>query len=187
MEKGGGFLLYLSKKQSWHIEPPWGLMNDPNGLIWYRENYDVFFQWNRFKKDHSSKAWGWCVSPDLIHWRFCGSALLPDQPYDGQGVYSGSAIEINNRLCLYYTGNARRNGRWISSQCMAVSEDGMHFQKCGPVLTAPVGYTQHFRDLRWFPAKTEAIGWCWGHNGKADMERCCFIHLPTGANGLLPE
>lgn len=124
MEKGGGFLLYLSKKQSWHIEPPWGLMNDPNGLIWYRGNYDVFFQWNRFKKDHSSKAWGWCVSPDLIHWRFCGSALLPDQPYDGQGVYSGSAIEINNRLCLYYTGNARRNGRWISSQCMAVSEGG---------------------------------------------------------------
>ena len=124
MEKGGGFLLYLSKKQSWHIEPPWGLMNDPNGLIWYRGNYYVFFQWNRFKKDHSSKAWGWCVSPDLIHWRFCGSALLPDQPYDGQGVYSGSAIEINNRLCLYYTGNARRNGRWISSQCMAVSEGG---------------------------------------------------------------
>lgn len=44
-----------------------------------------------------------------------------------------------------------------------------------------------FVTLRWFPAKTKAIGWCWGHNRKADMERCCFIHLPTGANGLLPE
>lgn len=93
----GGFLLYLSKKQSWHIEPPWGLMNDPNGLIWYRGNYDVFFQWNRFKKDHSSKAWGWCISPDLIHWRFCGSALLPDQPYD---VAKGSIREVQSKSII---------------------------------------------------------------------------------------
>ena len=128
------------------MEPPWGLLNDPNGLIWYKGNYHAYFQWNRFAKDHSSKAWGWCVSPDLVHWRFRGSALLPDQPYDSQGVYSGSAMEVDGRLCLYYTGNVKQNGQRISSQCLAVSEDGLHFQKHGPILTTPSGYTQHFRD-----------------------------------------
>lgn len=138
--------LYISKKQSWHIEPPWGLLNDPNGLIWYKGNYYAFFQWNRLAKDHSSKAWGLATSPDLVHWQFRGSALLPDQPYDAQGVYSGSAIEINGKLHLYYTGNVKQDGRRISRQCMAVSADGFHFQKQGPVFTTPSGYTEHFRD-----------------------------------------
>lgn len=138
--------MYISKTQHWHMEPPWGLLNDPNGLIWYKGNYHAYFQWNRFAKDHSSKAWGWCVSPDLVHWRFRGSALVPDQPYDAQGVYSGSAIDVDGRLCLYYTGNVKQNGHRISSQCLAVSEDGVHYQKYGPILATPSGYTQHFRD-----------------------------------------
>lgn len=138
--------MYIPKKQSWHIEPPWGLLNDPNGLIWYKGNYYTFFQWNRFAKDHSSKAWGFATSPDLVHWQFKGSAMLPDQPYDAQGVYSGSALELDGRLNLYYTGNVKQEGRRISRQCMAVSEDGRHFRKLGPVLTTPAGYTEHFRD-----------------------------------------
>lgn len=144
--------MYLSKKQGWHIEPPVGLLNDPNGLIWYRGNYYIFFQWNRFAKDHSNKAWGWCISPDLVHWQFRDSALVPDRPYDAQGVYSGSAAEIDGELCLYYTGNVKQNGRRITRQCLAVSEDGFHFQKQGPVLETPEGYTSHFRDPKVVPA-----------------------------------
>lgn len=144
--------MYIPKTQHWHIEPPWGLLNDPNGLIWYKGNYHVYFQWNRFAKDHSSKAWGWCTSPDLVHWQFRGSALLPDQPYDAQGVYSGSAVEVDGRLCLYYTGNVKEHGRRISTQCLATSEDGRHIQKQGPILATPSGYTQHFRDPKVTPA-----------------------------------
>lgn len=55
-------------------------------------------------------------------------------------------MEVDGRLCLYYTGNVKQNGQRISSQCLAVSEDGLHFQKHGPILTTPSGYTQHFRD-----------------------------------------
>lgn len=142
----------ISKKQSWHIEPPWGLLNDPNGLIWYKGNYYAFFQWNRFAKDHSNKAWGFATSLDLVHWQFRGSALLPDQPYDAQGVYSGSALEMDGQLCLYYTGNVKQRGHRISRQCLAVSEDGQHFRKLGPVLTTPAGYTEHFRDPKVVPA-----------------------------------
>lgn len=142
----------ISKKQSWHIEPPWGLLNDPNGLVWYKGNYYAFFQWNRFAKDHSRKAWGFATSPDLVHWQFRGSALLPDQLYDAQGVYSGSALEIDGRLCLYYTGNAKQQGQRISHQCLATSTDGRHFRKEGPLFATPAGYTEHFRDPKIQPA-----------------------------------
>lgn len=135
-----------SKKQFWHIEPDRGLLNDPNGLAWFNGLYYTFFQWNRFKKDHSYKEWGLCTSPDLTHWTFQGSALLPDQFYDAQGVYSGSALVIGDALHLFYTGNVKQNGQRRSSQCLAVTRDGRQFIKSGPMFTTPDGYTEHFRD-----------------------------------------
>lgn len=52
----------------------------------------MFFQWNRFEKNHSYKEWGHFTSKDLLHWNWEGSALLPDQFYEQNGVYSGSAL-----------------------------------------------------------------------------------------------
>lgn len=150
--KKEGMYLNPSKKQFWHIEPPYGLLNDPNGLIWYGGEYHIFFQWNRLAKDHSNKSWGHCTSPDLVHWQFQGSAMLPDKPYDAQGVYSGSAVESEGQLCLYYTGNVKQEGRRIASQCLALSRDGLHFDKQGPVLATPPGFTSHFRDPKVVPA-----------------------------------
>ena len=189
--KREGLRLYIPKKQSWHIEPPWGLLNDPNGLIWYKGNYYAFFQWNRLAKDHSSKAWGFATSPDLVHWQFRGSALLPDQPYDAQGVYSGGALEIDGQLNLYYTGNVKQQGRRISRQCLAVSEDGRHFRKLGPVLTTPVGYTEHFRDPKVVPAPQGGYAMVLGgqrQNGLGAVELATSqdgVHwVPGGAIGL---
>ena len=67
-------------------------MNDPNGLIYFNGMYYVFFQWNKFELNHSNKEWGVFTSRDMISWDFVGSALLPDQPYDCHGVYSGSKL-----------------------------------------------------------------------------------------------
>lgn len=133
-------------RQCYHLEPPAGLLNDPNGLAWYGGEYRVYFQWNKFAKDHSYKEWGGFSSPDLLHWQFHGSALLPDQPYDQHGVYSGSACVIDGRLCLYYTGNYKADGLRVSRQCLAVTEDGRRYLKLGPVLETPPDYTAHFRD-----------------------------------------
>src|SRR5690606_19108629 len=60
---------------------------------------------------------------------------------------SGSAIEYDNKLYLFYTGNVKTdNGGRETYQCLAVSEDGIHFDKKGPVIQLPEGYTSHFRD-----------------------------------------
>ncbi|HIX68688.1 MAG TPA: glycoside hydrolase family 32 protein [Candidatus Anaerostipes excrementavium] len=139
-----------SRKQQYHLEPPRGLVNDPNGLAYFNGRYYVFFQWNRFAKNHKYKEWGLFTSKDLLHWNFEGSALLPDQSYDQYGVYSGSSYVINDRLYLFYTGNAKKNGQRKSSQCIAITNDGQRFLKLGCAVKTPEDYTEHFRDPKVF-------------------------------------
>ena len=136
----------MNKEQGYHLEPSVGLLNDPNGLVFYKGIYHVFFQWNRFEKNHSYKEWGHFTSKDLVKWKREGSALLPDQPYERNGVYSGSACVKNGRLYLYYTGNDKSGGIRKSSQCLAVTEDGKTFIKKGIILATPSAFTEHFRD-----------------------------------------
>lgn len=136
----------ICKRQDYHLEPPQGLMNDPNGLVWFRGRYYVFFQWNPYSKDHSHKEWGLYASRDLVHWTFEGSALETTEAYDHSGVYSGSALVIGQRLHLFYTGIDKGEDHKRSSQCLAVSEDGREFEKRGVLLETPAGFTRHFRD-----------------------------------------
>lgn len=108
------------KKQYYHLEPPAGLLNDPNGLCWYRGKYRVFFQWNRLKKDHSYKEWGLFTSENLTKWQFEGSALIPGQDDDRDGVYSGSGQVI---------GGQRRNLKGAIALCR--SADGRRWEDQG--------------------------------------------------------
>lgn len=140
-------------KQSYHLEAPRGLLNDPNGLTYFKGKYYIFFQWNRFAKNHSYKEWGLFTSVDLLNYEFQGSAIIPSQDYDIDGVFSGSGCVINDALCLYYTGNCEKNGKNISSQCLAVTKDGKRFKKKGIIIPAPREYTGHFRDPKIFTGK----------------------------------
>lgn len=132
---------------SYHIVPPKGLLNDPNGLIQYKGIYHVFFQWNQHGTVHQSKSWGHVTSTDLVHWEYHEAALEPNDWYDKDGVYSGSAVKKDDTLYLFYTGNVRGvNDSRESYQCLAVSKDGFHFEKKGPLFEHPKGYTRHVRD-----------------------------------------
>lgn len=143
----------VSKRQEYHLEPPSGLLNDPNGLCWFDGKYYIFFQWNRLKKDHSYKEWGLFTSTDLLAWQFEGSTLIPGLACDRDGAYSGSGLVADGRLCLFYTGNRREADRRISSQCLAVTADGRHYRKEGVILDTPKEYTGHFRDPKVFRGK----------------------------------
>ncbi|WP_028273148.1 glycoside hydrolase family 32 protein [Atopococcus tabaci] len=132
---------------TYHIRPPHGLLNDPNGLIYFNGLYHVFFQWNQKGTTHKNKSWGHAVSEDLTSWRYLPPALEPTAWFDKDGCYSGSAVEADGRMYLFYTGNVRgENGERESYQCLAVSEDGETFEKKGPLFEQPAGYTAHIRD-----------------------------------------
>lgn len=134
-------------RQSFHLCAPRGLINDPNGLIYWRGAYHVFYQWNPDGCVHLNKHWAHVRSKDLIHWETLPVALAPDAPYDSHGCYSGSAIDFDGAMALMYTGNVRdAEGGRTSYQCLAVSSDGVRFEKLGPVIQRVPGYTGHFRD-----------------------------------------
>lgn len=98
-------------RQRLHLEPPRGWLNDPNGLCWFKGRYHVFFQYAPDSADGSGrKCWGHYESADLLKWEFSGTALFPDIPEDRDGVYSGSAIVVNDVMELFYTGNVKESG-----------------------------------------------------------------------------
>lgn len=134
-----------------HVLPPHGLLNDPNGLVHFNGLTHVFFQWNTEGTDHSYKAWGHAVTEDFVHYTYYEPALLPDESYDKNGCYSGSALVHEGKLYLFYTGNVKNEeGERESYQCAAVSEDGFTFRKLGPVIGEVPGYTAHVRDPKVF-------------------------------------
>ena len=100
-------------RQAFHLEPPQGWLNDPNGLCWFQGRYHVFFQYCPTASDGvGPKCWGHYETPDFLHWTFAGVPLQPDTPRDASGVYSGCAVEHDGRLRLYYTGNVKYPGNY---------------------------------------------------------------------------
>lgn len=98
-------------RQAFHLEPPQGWLNDPNGLCWFQGRYHVFFQYCPTSSDGvGPKCWGHYETPDFLHWTFAGVPLQPDTPRDASGVYSGCAVEHEGCLRLYYTGNVKYPG-----------------------------------------------------------------------------
>lgn len=131
----------------YHIMPPVGLLNDPNGFIQSRGVYHLFYQWNPFKTGHGAKFWGHYTSKNLVDWTHEKIALAPGNWFDKNGCYSGSAVYDEGKIKLFYTGNVKDEfGNRETYQCLAESEDGLNFTKKGVVVNLPEGYTAHFRD-----------------------------------------
>ena len=87
-----------------HVAPPVGRLNDPNGLIEVGGTYHAFFQ---YTPEHPRKLvyWGHATSRDLTCWDYHAPAILPDTHQDANGAYSGTAIEVGDHVELWYTGN----------------------------------------------------------------------------------
>ena len=60
----------IMKQQKWragyHLMPPVGWLNDPNGLCMYQGEYHIFFQYSPFDVEGGLKFWGHYKSKDKI-------------------------------------------------------------------------------------------------------------------------
>lgn len=127
-----------------------GWVNDPNGFCYALGQYHLFYQHHPFSTQWGPMHWGHVVSDDLVHWHHLPEALAPSDDYDRDGCFSGSAIEHEGRLYLIYTGHVFTekfgdDNHMHQVQCLACSEDGIHFTKLGVIIEPPEG-VQHFRD-----------------------------------------
>ncbi|MHC4506545.1 MAG: glycoside hydrolase family 32 protein, partial [Planctomycetota bacterium] len=110
---------HFSAKKNW--------LNDPNGLVYYKGTYHLFFQHNPFGINWGNMHWGHAVSPDMVHWKEVEIALRPDKNgvcFSGSGVVdhadtSGFQVGTEKPIVLIYSSMARGG-----SQSLGYSTDG---------------------------------------------------------------
>ncbi|HXT25028.1 MAG TPA: glycoside hydrolase family 32 protein [Candidatus Eisenbacteria bacterium] len=117
-----------------HLLPAKNWMNDPNGPIYWKGQYHMFFQYNPTAAIWGDMHWAHAASPDMIHWRHLPIALAPTPGWDdADGCFTGSAVDDNGTATILYTGvksvapqsatlrDGAHNFREV--QCLATSTD----------------------------------------------------------------
>ena len=77
-----------------HFSPKEKWMNDPNGMVFYNNQFHLFYQYYPDSTVWGPMHWGHAISTDLVHWEHQPIALYPDNlGY----IFSGSAVaDVNN-------------------------------------------------------------------------------------------
>jgi len=89
-------------RPQFHFTPKKDWMNDPNGLVFYKGEYHLFFQHTPGFIRHAPNSWGHAVSTDLVHWRQLDEAIEPDE-YGW--IWSGSGVVDWNNTAGLKKGN----------------------------------------------------------------------------------
>lgn len=140
-----------NRQPAFHLTPPVGWMNDPNGFSVYNGKVHLFYQYHPYDLRWGPMHWGHQSSVDMIVWDRMPVVLAPDQPYDQDGCFSGTAIATDAGHLLVYTGVTKENGVEVQNQCVAIG-DGRVYRKHdrNPVVRGemmPAGFSRtDFRD-----------------------------------------
>ncbi|WP_034864656.1 glycoside hydrolase family 32 protein [Thomasclavelia saccharogumia] len=146
----------------YHLMPPTGWLNDPNGLCQKDGIYHIYFQYTPYDCNWGIKLWGHYTSTDMIHFKEEEPFLYPDQKEDRDGVYSGSAYVEDGKIYYFYTGNVKLNDRddydYINdgreqNTLSFTSEDGMEISRKKLILDNddyPHNMSKHVRDPKIF-------------------------------------
>ena len=119
-------------RHTYHVMPPVGWMNDPNGFNYAFGKYHFFYQFHPYSAEWGPMHWGHYTTEDFVKWSLEPTAIAPDTDYDRDGCFSGTSIVKDGRMYLMYTSVA--DGR--QTQALARSTDGVHFTKAGEVITS---------------------------------------------------
>jgi beta-fructofuranosidase len=121
-------------RPQFHLLPAKNWMNDPNGPIYFKGKYHMFFQYNPLAAVWGDMSWNHAVSEDMMHWRHLPVAMTPTAGGpDSFGCFSGSAIAVGDRVYVVYTGTQKSGDALATirdgannieeTQCLAWSDD----------------------------------------------------------------
>lgn len=147
---------------NYHIAPKYGLLNDPNGLIYHNGMYHIFYQYCPNGPFHGLKSWNLLTTSNFIDYVDHGIVLHSTEFEENYGVYSGSAIIIDGQINLIYTANHRdpkQGYKRFPYQMIAVLDDGYNIVSKRVIYNPNFDFhTEHFRDPVAVSSKQLMIG-----------------------------
>ena len=159
-------------RPQFHFSPKAHWINDPNGMVYYKGTYHLFYQYYPDASVWGPMHWGHTTSKDMVHWQEQPIALYPDSlGY----IFSGSAVvDVNNTSGFGKNGQVplvaifthhnmtleKQKSNKYQYQSLAYSlDEGKTWTKYAgnPVLPNP-GITD-FRDpkVRWYEAQKKWV------------------------------
>ena len=91
-------------RPQYHFRAPANWMNDPNGTIFHRGYYHMFYQHNPYGDAWGHMHWGHARSKDLVHWEHLPIALWPSESQGEKHCFSGcAALNRNGEPMIFYT------------------------------------------------------------------------------------
>ncbi|GFP75845.1 glycoside hydrolase family 32 protein [Clostridium fungisolvens] len=168
-----------------HFMPEKSWMNDPNGPIYYKDEYHLFYQYNPNSDHWDTMHWGHAVSKDLVHWTHLPIALYPSNELGETHCFSGCALVNDEGLpMIFYTsvGENKRNFKDGAEQWIAISKDEMFsWEKpnFNPIITADIHGDILIKDWRdpfiWKKDNLWYMVLGGGHDGKG----CVLMYKST--------
>lgn len=116
-------------------------MNDPNGPIWYKGYYHMFYQHNPTADTWGNLHWGHAKSKDLVNWEHLPPALAPDKSANEQHCFSGCLVlDGEVPTILYSSVEFGKNQRqWATIRLARSYDDMLTWQREKmPVLTQDI-------------------------------------------------
>jgi beta-fructofuranosidase len=101
-------------RPAFHFHAPAQWINDPNGPIFYKGWYHLFYQFNPYGDQWDHMHWGHARSRDLLHWEDLPVALWPSESLGEHHVYSGSTYldRDGEPIALYTSIGAPEPEQW---------------------------------------------------------------------------
>jgi beta-fructofuranosidase len=142
----------------YHFAPPANWMNDPNGTIYYKGEFHLFYQFNPVKPKWGNLHWGHARSKNLVDWEHLPIALTPDGFPTELHCWSGCCVTADDGVpIIFYTSMNPRSllltrARRYAQQWAAVgSADLISWKKHpgNPILSEEIHGNQipeHWRD-----------------------------------------
>lgn len=129
-----------------HFTSPKNWINDPNGFIYYKGEYHLYYQYFPYAAEWGTTHWGHATSKDLVNFEHHGIALFPSKKFDSNGCFSGTALIEDDKLQFYYTGI-----KYLRTEDENIHKpyDNESFEACQVKIESKDGYTfDNFNDKK---------------------------------------
>ncbi len=101
-------------RPQFHFTSRRGWLNDPNGLVFHKGKYHLFYQHNPYGREWGNMHWGHAISDDLVRWKELPVSVYPYK--FGDWAFSGSAISLDGDIIAAFTSTGR-------GECLLRSKD----------------------------------------------------------------